>query len=102
MKNIIIKKNGVSQSFADIGYINTDSVDGGGDEWVPEDEYKTGVKLITSNGLYNPQDDGVAGYTAVVVNVPPLEQITGIDPADGKKYTITKDEFGNILKIPVE
>lgn len=100
MKNIIIKENGETQQFDDVCKIKTEGT--GGTEWVPKDDYDFAVKTIKSNGLYNPSSDGVEGYLAIFVNVPPLQQITGVDPSDGKKYILKKDFLGNILRIPVD
>ena len=97
--NITIKQSGTAKSFSGVQHIEAPSIGSGDVEWIPRDIVNTGIKYITENGTYRASDEGLAGYTAVVVNVSPT-QATGVNPADGQRYTVKKDEFGNLLYIP--
>lgn len=99
-KNVIIKQNGISQTYNNTSVIGTRTDSGTGD-WVPEEDVKTSVKLIKLNGQYKSfERDGVLGYSAVFINVP-LHSITGIDPNDGNTYEVSVDGQGNIQKRQV-
>lgn len=99
--NITIKKKGTAQNFSGVKHIEVPSQDSGSVEWIPEEGLVTGVRLITQNGIYRASDDGLAGYSGVVVAVQPTKA-TGANPDDGQRYTVTRDEFGNLLYLPVE
>ena len=99
--NITIKENGTGENFSGVQHIEVPSKDSGSAEFIPEEGLVTGIKHITANGIYRASDDGFAGYTAVVVAVQPTK-VTGVNPSDGQRYTVTRDEFGNLLYLPVE
>ena len=99
--NITIKQSGTVKNFDGVHHIEVPSQWSGDNEWVPDSKALTGIKKITENGTYYASDDNLAGYTAVVVFVKPT-QVTGTNPADGQQYTVTRDEFGNLLYLPVE
>lgn len=96
-KNIMIKKVGTAQNFSGVTHITVPDEQSGDVDFVPLDDYKGGVKIITENGTYAASDDGLAGYTMVRVQVQPTE-ITGYK--DGQQYTVKKDSNGNLLWIP--
>lgn len=101
MMNITIKENGTARNFNNISAIGT-RVDSGNTDWVPEDENRTTWKQIDKNGQYFAQQrDGVAGYTAVFINVP-LKSIIGKDKNDGHTYEVSVDGSGNIQKRQID
>jgi hypothetical protein len=99
--NITIKEKGTAENFSGVLHIEVPSKDAGSVEWIPEEGHATGIKHITENGIYRASDDGFVGYTGVVVTVQPT-QVTGVNPADGQRYTVKRDEFGNLLYLPAE
>ena len=99
-KNITIKDDGVAESYEDVSKITTKNIDSGSTDWIPEDDCATGIKYITSNGAFNASEDNLGGYTAVIINVSPT-QVTGIDPETGEAVTVTTDNDGNIIYLPV-
>lgn len=74
-KNIKIKEDGTARNFSNVEKLQTNLLEGGTQNWVPEDEAAAYVDLseknITENGTYNAADDGHAGYSEVKVNVVP-------------------------------
>ena len=99
--DITIQQTGVAENYTGTAQIVVPSAEGSDTEWVPQAESQMGVKKITKNGTYFASSDNLKGYLGVFIAVP-ATQITGMDKTDGKHYTIKVDEFGNILKIPID
>lgn len=85
-KDIVIKSGGVGRKFT-TDKLKTGLVGGGACLWVPEDETQLITKEITANGVYRPADDGVYGFSEIVVNVPTGGDDHGDDPVEEKTLT---------------
>ena len=98
-KNVVIQRNGVSETWEGIEVIRTQAYGGGTVEWVPEDE-RTGIAFqATENGTYLASDYGVYAFTSVTVLV---EGGSVRGYIDGVLYDITVDSNGNLVYTPVQ
>lgn len=97
-KNIVIQEGGLSKQMT-ANKLKTNLVGGGTCLWVPEDETKLGIKIITENGTYKASDDGYYGYSEVTVSG--IGSVTGTD-GDGDEATVTPGTDGELVitKIP--
>lgn len=96
-KDVTIYQKSTSYHYSSVDHIQTKGLDEESYvQWIPEAECITGYKKITKNGQYLASADGVAGYTAVFVNVP-LKGMTGTGP-DGEVYRVWVDPSGYLRK----
>lgn len=101
-KDISIKQNGSVRNYYSVTKLKTNQIDNDTTEWIPEDECQTAIKKITLNGEYTALSrDGVKGYRAVFIRVPP-KSVTGKDPITGIMYKVTKDSTGHLVFTEVE
>lgn len=105
-KNITIQEGGVAKQMT-VDKLKTNLVGGGTCLWVPEDEVTLGQKTISENGTYKASDDGLYGYSQVMVSNAGIASGTipsgaTIPTGDGNEYAVTTDGSGNLdfLKIP--
>lgn len=78
-KNITISEGTQAKNFNNVAKIRTNKIGGGNQLWVPEDEAKNYVDFGTlstnENGTFYAEDEGVDGFSEVIVNVPTVEPI---------------------------
>jgi hypothetical protein len=105
-KNIVIQEGGIGKQLT-VDKLKTNEVGGGTCLWIPEDEALLAQKTITENGTYKAKDDGLYGYSEVVVDVPggsgsstpggTGSSIVGKD-SNGNDVLATIDTNGNIVE----
>lgn len=100
-KNITIQEGGLAKQIT-VDKLKTNLGGSGTCLWVPEDEVQLGTKTITENGTYKASDEGLYGYSEVMVSG--IGTVTGKDPdgsGDDAKATVDP-ETGEITvtKIP--
>lgn len=94
-KDIVIQKNGVSQTLQGVEKIRTNACGSGNVEWVPEDEVQLQALVASYNGTYTP-GAGVYGFSEVVVNV---QVVKGT--INGVMYEVTVDANGYLVYTEV-
>lgn len=99
-KNIVIQKNGSALNFNGATKIRTAAVQGGTEDWVPEDDVELTTLTVTKNGVYKAADRNTYGWSRVTVRVA-LDYVVGYG-SDGNEYYVTSDAQNHIerTKIP--
>lgn len=106
-KDITIQEGGVAKQLT-VERLRTNLVGGGTCLWVPEDEVALGQKNINEDGIYVAADDGLYGYSHVMVHgigaaagkVPSGTTLPTVN--DGNEYGVVKNNNGNLefQKLP--
>jgi len=103
-KNIIIKEDGTARSFSNVEKLQTNLIEGGTQNWVPEDEAAAyvdlGEKNITENGTYKAADDGHDGYSEVKVNVVP--NLGTLSVTKNGTYEAEDEDYDGYSKVTVK
>ena len=95
-ESIVIEKSGTAEVVRDVEAIRTDAISGSTIRWVPEESTKTEPIIINENGKYTAADNGILGYSSVIVAVE-AGSVTG-KGEDGNEYTVKTNEDGEIVK----
>ena len=95
-KNITIQQDGVAVPITGAEELRTADSGGGSITWIPEDETALGTLTASGNGTYVASENGVYGYSVVVVNVP-ANSVAGTD-IDGNDYLVTVDNAGYLVE----
>ena len=105
--NIVVDINGIPHTIGDVSQIAT-HFDGVDTLWVAQSDANVGEKYVDVNGLYLPVNDGLYGYSKVsvscdqkAVSVSGKKHGSGGGAGDGKTYSVSTDEDGNLVEMDV-
>jgi len=100
MKTVLIGVNGEEDFEDSVGLLRTNLVGSGTADWICEDESRPAALEVTANGEYTAASANVYGFATVAVNVKGTSA-TG-KGKDGKTYTVTVDNSGNLVYEEVQ
>lgn len=102
-KNITIAREGQVQSFYNVSKIRTNVIDGGTQNWVPDDEaaqYANFETLsVNENGTYSADDEECDGFSSVQVNV--SAKLTSKDISSNGTYYAKNDNADGYSSVTV-
>lgn len=98
-KNIVIQEGGVAKQLT-VDKLKTNEVGGGTCLWIPEDDALLAKKTINENGTYKAKDDGLYGYSEVVIDVPGGSGSSS--PGGSGSSIVGKDSNGNDVLATID